>query len=83
LVAAPSVLRRPDLWATAVRQWGRLTPKRWWRRRPYLPVPDREWMRFRFETQYGGDGNGPIVAEDVVAFLVWCRDMRRSERADW
>jgi hypothetical protein len=40
-------------------------------------------MRFRFETQYGGDGSGPVVASDVVAFLAWCRDMRRSERGDW
>jgi hypothetical protein len=65
--------RRPDLWPAAARQAVRLVPRRWWRRPPFLPLPDRGWLRFRLEAQYGGDGTGPVRPEDLVAFLEWCR----------
>jgi hypothetical protein len=64
------VIRRPQLWVTAVRQAHRLAPGRWWRRPPFLPVPDREYLRFRLETQYGADGV-PAPA-DLVTYLEWC-----------
>lgn len=69
----PAVARRPDLWPAAARQAWRLVPRRWWATRPFLPLPDRAWLRFRLETQYGGDGTGPVDPADVVAFLEWCR----------
>ena len=75
--AAAAVARRPDLWPAAVRQAVRLVPRRWWSRPPFLPVPDRSWLRFRLEAQYGGDGRGPVVAADVIAFLEWCRTQDR------
>jgi hypothetical protein len=53
-----------------------MTRRRWWTRPPYLPVPDRRYMRFRLETAYGTDGPGR--AADVVRYLEWCR---ASERA--
>jgi len=71
--AAAAVARRPDLWPAAARQAWRLVPRRWWTSSPFLPLPDRDWLRFRLEAQYGGDGRGPVVAADVVAFLEWCR----------
>ena len=67
-----AVLRRPRLWPTAVRQWTRLVPTAWWRRRPFLPVPDREYLRFRRLTQYG-DTEGPVSPGDVVNYLTWCK----------
>jgi len=70
---AGALARRPRLWPAAVRQAVRLVPRRWWARPPFLPVPDRGWLRFRLEAQYGGDGTGPARPEDVVAFLEWCR----------
>ena len=70
---APAVARRPDLWPAAARQAWRLVPRRWWSAPPFLPVPDRAWLAFRLETQYGGDGRGPVDPADVVAFLEWCR----------
>lgn len=73
LAVAGAVGRRPGLWPTAVRQVWRLAPRRWWVRPPFLPLPDRDWLRFRLEAQYGGDGRGPVVPGDVVAFLEWCR----------
>jgi len=67
-----AVAARPRLWPTAARQAARLTPRRWWRRRPFLPVPDRSWLRFRAETQYGDPDRAPDAA-DVVAWLQWAR----------
>jgi hypothetical protein len=66
------VLVRPSLWPTALAQAHRLARPRWWTRPPYLPLPDREYLRFRFETQYGGAGRP--VPRDLVAYLEWCRD---------
>ena len=48
----------------------RLAPRRWWARRPFLPVPDRAWLRFRMETQYGDPAHRP-EPDDVVAWLEW------------
>jgi hypothetical protein len=69
------VLRRPHLWAAAARQCRRLAPPGWWARAPFLPLPTRAYLRFRFVTAYGaGDAGGPsTVADDVVAYLEWCR----------
>jgi hypothetical protein len=49
----------------------RFTPDQWWRRPPFLPLPDRSYLRFRLETQYGG-GRAPDPA-DLVTYLEWCR----------
>lgn len=69
------VLARPALWSTAARQIARLARPHWWCRAPYLPLPDAEYLRFRFETQYGtGPGARPEPA-DVVAYLDWCREL--------
>ncbi len=68
-----AVLGRPRLWRVALVQARRLAPRRWWTRAPFLPLPDRAWLRFRMETQYGDAGARPDV-EDVVTWLEWCRD---------
>ena len=46
----------------------------WWRRAPFLPLPDPAYLRFRLETQYGGDRE-PDPA-DLVTYLHWCRSVR-------
>jgi hypothetical protein len=65
----------PSLWPTALRQAGRLCRPGWWRRAPFLPIPDAEYVRFRLETQYGPDG----VPDpgDVLVYLRWCREHDR------
>lgn len=68
-----AVLVRPRLWPTALRQVRRLAPNRWWRRPPFLPVPDRDYLRFRIITAYGGDGTRAPEVEDLVTYLHWCR----------
>lgn len=79
VAAALAVVRRPGLWSTAVRQAIVLAPDRWWTRRPFLPLPDRAYLRFRLVTQYG-DADHPPVAQDVVDYLSWCQQMRRMAR---
>ena len=63
---------RPSLWLTALRQATRLAPRRWWARPPFLPLPDPDYLRFRFETQYGSGGRPD--PHDLVTYLEWCRD---------
>jgi hypothetical protein len=73
-----AVLARPALWLTALRQFVRLAPARWWTRPPYLPAPDADYVRFRLETAYGPNAR-PQVA-DVVRYLEWCRTARAARR---
>jgi len=68
-----AIARRPRLWSTAVRQARKLTPTGWWRRRPFLPVPAKDYVAFRTVTQYGEIGRSPSP-EDVVDYLAWCRE---------
>jgi hypothetical protein len=67
------------LWGVAVAQLFTLAPPGWWRRWPPLPAPDREYMAFRMRTQYGDADHRP-EADDVVAYLKWCRGERRALR---
>jgi hypothetical protein len=69
--SAAAVARHPTLWATAVAQAVRLARPGWWRRAPFLPLPDADYLRFRLETQYGRAGQPR--PEDLVAYLRWCR----------
>ncbi len=71
--AVAAVARHPSLWATAVRQAGRLARPGWWRRPPFLPLPDPDYLRFRLETAYGGRGDVAPAPEDLVTYLRWCR----------
>jgi hypothetical protein len=69
------VLARPGLWWTALRQAVRLARPRWWARPPFLPLPDHDYLRFRFETQYGADGRPD--PHDLVDYLLWCDKLDR------
>jgi len=69
---AGAVARHPSVWSTALRQWQRTVPGDWWRRRPFLPVPPAEYLRFRLLTQYGDNGHPPAPG-DVLNYLRWCR----------
>ena len=73
---ARAVAMRPSLWGVAVGQAVRLAPAGWWRRWPPVPLPDPAYLRFRLQTAYGDSARAPSPA-DVVAYLDWCRRMRR------
>jgi len=70
--ATIAVAARPSLWATAIRQVVVLARSGWWRTAPYLPLPDRAYLRFRMQTMYGDPDRSPEPA-DVVTYLHWCR----------
>lgn len=73
---AVALARRPWLWAATARQVVRLARRGWWRRPPFLPLPDPGYLRFRLETAYG-DAQRPPPVDDVVAYLHWCREFPR------
>lgn len=75
--AGAALAIRPRLWIPAVRQWKRLVPNGWWRSAPFLPVPDRSYLRFRLQTQYGSP-QLKVVSEDLIGYLTWCRDWDRT-----
>ena len=70
--AVVAVLRHPSLWAVAVTQVLRLAVPGWWRRPPFLPLPDPAYLRFRMSTAYGDPNRAP-EPEDVVTYLHWCK----------
>jgi hypothetical protein len=76
LTAVRAVLAHPTLWSTGIRQVRILARPGWWRRPPFLPVPDPSYLRFRLETAYGGAGDHPPEPADVVAYLRWLRHER-------
>jgi hypothetical protein len=76
VAAVGAVARHPSLWPTAARQALVLAAPGWWRRRPFLPLPTPEYMRFRLQTAYGGEGDGAPEPSDLVTYLHWCRGMK-------
>ncbi len=79
LRAVAALAGRPELWATGIVEYRRLVPDGWWRRRPFLPVPDAEMLAFRATTQYG-DPEHPPEADDLIAWLRWCKAENRRHR---
>lgn len=69
-----AVARRPGYWLVALRVARRMTPRGWWRRAPFLPVPSADYVRFRLETQYGDAAGADVAsraATDVLKYLSW------------
>lgn len=50
--------------------------REWWRIAPFLPVPDREYLRWRMYTAYG-DAAAVPPARDVIGFARWRRETMR------
>jgi hypothetical protein len=73
--AVVAVARHPSLWATGARQALVLAAPGWWRRRPFLPLPAPDYLRFRLQTAYGGDGDRAPEPDDLVTYLRWVRDL--------
>ena len=47
--------------------------RRWWAMPPYLPVPDRTYLRWRMYTAYA-DENAVPPLEGVIRFARWRRE---------
>jgi hypothetical protein len=50
--------------------------REWWRRAPFLPLPDREYLRWRMYTAYGSEAAVP-PRDDVIRFARWRRTTMR------
>jgi hypothetical protein len=45
----------------------------WWQHAPFLPVPDRAYLRWRMYTAYADEAAVPPV-DDVIRFARWRRE---------
>ena len=64
---------RPRLALDLLRTAWAFRRRRWWASPPYLPLPDRTYLRWRMHTAYGNEDAVPPV-EDVVRFARWRRE---------
>ena len=48
--------------------------RRWYLRPPFLPLPPREYVRWRMYTAYGDERAVPS-ADDVIRFARWRREL--------
>ncbi|MBT6445809.1 MAG: hypothetical protein HOK58_12600 [Acidimicrobiaceae bacterium] len=70
-----SLVKKPQLIPTAMRQAVSLAPQRWWASGSHLPVPRSDYMAFRNVTLSGNPDELP-TAHDAIVYLEWCRSMR-------
>jgi len=75
--AIGAVIKQPRLWGEAVRAAMAMARDGWWRKPPFLPVPNRAYLRWRTATAYG-DSKAPIDADDLVAYLRWRQRLRTT-----
>jgi len=54
-----------------------MRPDGWYRRWPFVPLPDPSYLKWRMETAYGSSDAVPPLS-DVAHYLAWSRRMRRG-----
>jgi hypothetical protein len=64
---------RPRLAVDLVRTAWAFRQRGWYRRPPFLPLPDRPYLEWRMYTAYADERAVP-PAEDVVRFARWRRE---------
>ncbi len=64
---------RPRLALDLLRTLWAFRRRAWWRRPPFLPLPDRTYLRWRMYTAYADENAVPPVA-DVIRFARWRRE---------
>lgn len=63
-------LRNPALGVALLRVAWRFRRRGWYRRPPFLPVPSRDYVRWRMYTAYG-DYDAVPPADDVIRYARW------------
>ena len=71
-----TVAKRPDLWAESVRTLFAVAPRRWWRRKPFVPLPDPAYANWRMATAHG-DPDTKLSSQELVLFLEWRKRQHR------
>ena len=68
-------LRHPALAADLVRVAWRFRARGWYRRFPFLPLPARDYVRWRMHTAYGDHDAVPTAAE-IERYARWVGSRR-------
>ena len=63
-------VRHPSLGVDLLRVAWRFRARGWYRRFPFLPLPARDYVRWRMHTAYGEYDTVP-PAEDVIRYARW------------
>jgi hypothetical protein len=71
-LAARAVLR-PRVARDLIRLAWSFRARDWWRRAPFLPLPPREYLRWRMFTAYG-DADAVPPVDDIIRFARWRRE---------
>jgi hypothetical protein len=70
---AGRALVNPRLAVDLLRTGWAFRRRQWWTRPPFLPLPDRTYLRWRMYTAYA-DENAVPPLDDVVRFARWRRE---------
>ncbi len=70
LTLALRALVRPTLAVALLRVAWRFRRRHWYRRFPFLPIPARDYVRWRMHTAYGDDDVVP-PPDDVERYAYW------------
>jgi hypothetical protein len=70
---AGRALVNPRLAVDLLRTGWAFRRRQWWTRSPFLPLPDRTYLRWRMYTAYA-DENAVPPLDDVVRFARWRRE---------
>ena len=62
--------RNPRTASALVRVAWRFRARKWYARFPFLPLPDRDYLRWRMYTAYGSEEMVP-PPEDIVRYARW------------
>lgn len=64
-------LQRPSTGVALLRVAWRFRRRAWYRRFPFLPLPAREYVRWRIHTAYG-DSDGMVpTADEMIRYARW------------
>lgn len=62
--------REPRLAADLLKVGWRFRARGWWHRFPFMPMPARDYLRWRMYTAYGDDAHVP-TADEVERYARW------------
>jgi hypothetical protein len=78
LALGARALRHPTLALDLLRVLWNFRARGWWRRPPFLPLPPREYVRWRMHTAYG-DHDAIPPADDIARYARWVAGRSGSE----
>lgn len=76
LTLSLQALLHPALARDLLRVAWRFRSRRWYKRFPFLPLPARDYVRWRMATAYGDPGAIP-PAEDLIRYARWAGSQPR------